>query len=75
MKVKERLNLAIYVPELGENYNAIWKEKDKPQIGDIIIVSNPLYSEISYYAEILNINKTTEEPRARDFQAYRKEHI
>lgn len=69
----ENIRLSIYIPELRENYNAIWKGETTPKIGDIIKVHTQINDTIIYYAVILNIDTSTEEPKFRDFLAYDKE--
>lgn len=69
----ENIRLSIYIPELSENYNAIWKSQTEPKIGDIVKVNSQIEDSNIYYAEILNIFHSTEEPKFRDFYAYSKE--
>ena len=66
----KNIRLTIYIPELGANYNAIWKSKNKPNIGDIVKVNTQIDNNNIYYAEILNIYTSNEEPKFGDFLAY-----
>ena len=68
----ENTRLIIFVPELNSNYNAIWKSQTKPNIGDIVKVNTQADNATIYYAEILNIYTSNEEPKFGDLLAYNK---
>ena len=59
--------ISIYVPELQDNFQALWNNQEQPNQGDIIKVQNPLYGNITYYAEILSVCKEDYQMKARDF--------
>ena len=68
----KNIRLAIFIPELCSNYNAIWQSETEPNIGDIVKVNTQIDNITVYYAEILNIYTSNEEPKFGDFLAYSK---